>query len=65
MIRRWLRPRRPSAPSAPIISTKDAEMARAWGLTLTQWDDLTDTGRAMLRHDITHAPYFNQEAATR
>ncbi len=52
--------RRPSAPAAPTITRHDAETARAHGLTLPQWDDLTDQGRAMLRRDITHAPHFYQ-----
>jgi len=62
--RSWFRRRRPVAPAAPVITTKDAEVARAWGLKLPQWDDLTDQARAMLRQDITHAPHFHQKGSS-
>ena len=51
--------RRPQPPAEPTITRHDAEVARAHGLTLAQWLDLTDHGRAMLRHDLVHAPYFH------
>jgi hypothetical protein len=53
--------RRPPVPAPPTITRHDAEVARAWGLSWPQWEDLTDQGRAMLRHDLTHAPHFYQD----
>lgn len=57
--------RRPQPPAPPTITRHDAEVARAWGINLLQWLNLTDQARAMLRRDFTHAPHFHQEAGTR
>ena len=61
--RSWFR-RRTTVPADPVITTQDAEVARAHGLKLPQWLDLTDQARAMLRQSVTSAPYFHQKGSS-
>jgi hypothetical protein len=41
----------------------DMEIKTAHGLTLTEWNALTDVQRAELRDTVTDAPYFERNAA--
>lgn len=58
-ISRWFRRARPTPP-ALSLTVHDAEVKRAWGLTLTKWLALTDQERAKLRRQVTRAPHFQE-----
>ena len=54
---RWFRRRRPE-PVVVRYTEADILISHMWGLTLTQWDALTDHERAECRRTITAAPKF-------
>ena len=59
-ILKHIRKRRPSMPEVRTTTQADIITAHAWGLTLTQWNSLTDFERAECRRNITTAPRFQE-----
>ena len=42
---------------------QDMAVKHAWGLTLTQWDELSDDQRRYCRWNVTQAPNFQENHA--
>jgi hypothetical protein len=55
---KFFRKRRPAHRAEPAPSRGDIQTAYAWGLTLADWNSLTDFERAECRRNVTTAPRF-------
>lgn len=58
MMLKYFRRRKPAHDVAPVPDRGDMLTAYFWGLSLDQWEGLTDFERAECRRNVTTAPRF-------